>query len=134
MSIIAEAIGAPYAGTIEVAYGLIKWLKFRELCLLFFIALLLCPAVYIKLDNDFKRRDEQDNAVTVTATSDYLSISTDPIDNINKYLVTSNSSVPVDLTFQAEDGHVLSTIFNVLPSSSLCFESEGPLTITASAT
>lgn len=135
MSAKAGAIGEPYAGTIEVEYGLIKWLKVRGLYLFVFIALLLCQAVYIEWDNDFKRFDraEPDNEVTVTATPGYISISTDTIDNINEHLVASNSSVPVNLTFQAEDGRILSTILNVLPSSSLCFESEEPLTITASA-
>jgi hypothetical protein len=93
---------------------------------------LLCQAIYIGRDSDFNH-DEPDNEVTVTATLGYISISTDTIDNINKHLIASNSSVPVDLTFQAEDGRVLSTILNVLPSSSFCFESEEPLTITASS-
>jgi len=110
----------------------LKWLKVRELCLIFVITLLLCQAIYIGRDSDFNH-DEPDNEVTVTATLGYISISTDTIDNINKHLIASNSSVPVDLTFQAEDGRVLSTILNVLPSSSFCFESEEPLTITASS-
>lgn len=132
MSAIAGAIGAPYTGTIEVEYGLIKWLKVRGLYLFVFIALLLCLAIYLEWDND-SYRDEPDNELTVTATSGYISISTDTIDNINKHLVASNSSVPVDLTFQAEDDRVPFTILNVLPSRSFCFESEEPLTITASA-
>jgi len=116
----------------EGPYGRYTWLKVCGLVLIFVTTFLLCRAVYIGQGSDFDY-DETSNEVTVTATPDYISISTDTIDNINKHLVTSNSSVPVDLTFQAEDGRVLSTILNVLPSSSFYFEWEEPLTITASS-
>lgn len=135
MSAIAEASEASYDGAIEDSHGRIRWLRVCGLCLIFYITFLSCLAIYLKWDNNSYRDDgdEPDNEVTVTATPGYISISTDTIDNINKHLVTSNSSVPVDLTFQAEDGRVLSTILNVLPSSSFYFESEEPLTITASS-
>ena len=143
MNAIAGAVGGPYAEAIEVPYdrvierpyGWIKLLKVDGLCLIFYITFLSCLAIYLKWDNNSYRDDgdEPDNEVTVTATLGYISISTDTIDNINKHLVTSNSSVPVDLIFQAEDDRVLSTILNVLPSSSFYFESEEPLTITAVA-
>jgi len=69
----------------------------------------------------------------VTATGGYISISTETLDNTNKRLFISNSSVPVDAAFEAEDGRALFTVRDLLPGSSFCFESEEPLTITASA-
>ena len=119
------------ARTIDGPYGRFTLQKVCGLLLISVTTFLLCLAVYIGQGSDFNH-DETDEEVTVTA-SGYLGISTKTIDNINRHLVTSYSSTPVDLEFQGEDGHDLFTISNLLPSSSLCFESEEPLVITASS-
>lgn len=120
------------AGTVEVRYGRIEWLIINGLCLLFVITFFLCLANYVERDSDFNR-DKPNNEPTVTATPGYISVSTETIDNTNKHLVISNSSISVDATVQAKDGRVLFTSWGLLPGSSFCFKSEEPLTITASA-
>lgn len=121
------------AGKFKVRYGWIEWVKIdRAICLLFVITLFLCLSLYVKLHSDFDL-DEPNNEPTVNATAGYISISTETLDNTNKHLVVSNSSIPMDAAFEAEDGSTLFTIWDLLPGSSFCFESEEPLTIIASA-
>lgn len=73
MSAIPGAIEEPYAGTTEVEYGLIKWVKVHGLYLRVLITLLLCLAIFPRWDNDNNRndydRDEPDTEVTVSAST-----------------------------------------------------------------
>jgi len=120
-------------GKVKVRYGWVEWLTIdRIICLLFVITLFLCRANNVEWHSDFNL-DKPNNEPTVIANAGYISIFTETLDNTNKHLVVSNSSIPVDAAFKAEDGRVLFTAWDLLPGSSFCFESEEPLTITASA-
>jgi hypothetical protein len=125
---------AATAGGLSFPKGWISWLRpyvgwFLLVCIL---TSLLCGATILYLDIDRPSDSTLRSRVNITVNSGIVSISPEILAD-GTLQVTSNSSVPVDLVVETEDGRDISTYSGLLPGESACLEYVEPCTVIASA-
>lgn len=117
---------------VGVKYGWFELVVVGGICLMLLWTYFQC--VPKKWDWDFHLHDwDNGTNVTVTASPGFLSLYPEILGDDDAVQVTSNSSVPVDVTVKAGDGRDLFTCVGLMPGEYFTFEYLMPCTVVASA-
>jgi hypothetical protein len=123
------------AGSLAFPEGRVEWRRpyrgwFILVCIL---TTLLCAAMIWNWHQDFHLEPNPiERGVSITASPGFLSISPQILDG-DTLEVISNSSGPVDIVVNAEDGHALSAYSGLMPGEPCYLEYQEPCTVNASA-
>jgi hypothetical protein len=125
-------------GKIKLRYGWAEIMKCGELFLIFIMTFLLCLGIIngdVHKHFHFEESNNEPTVIepTVTASPGFISVSPQILED-DELLVTSNSSIPVDITVETEEGYYPLTILGLQPGGSFSYKPITFGTITAAAT